>query len=720
MDCSRNKKIEYCVVTSIVILSFFISYGIRTQPLNYGMEIDEFDPYFNYRATQYLVDNGFEAYTNWHDDLSWYPTGRDVFDNSQAMLHITAAVLYQPFSDVMTLKDFVIYFPAIIGSLTVVPIFLLVRRLTDNKVGALASLFYAISITFIVRGTAGWFKSEPLGLFYGVFGIYFFISGMMSIFEGKKLQGIMKLGATGVCLAFGLSSWGGVIFFFLPLLAWLIMVPGMKQKILNISQKYDISTIITSLIVFSGVLIGVSLLFVRSGAVVSNYVGISIFFVIGFLIFEHIMSSRFKWKYIKTLVVFGVSVTVFGYFATSLDVGEMIYGCPDDNRCAIIKLPFDRYAKVLFPFDDNSTELSKSVAEHQKPELSHIFSRTAFLFIFTPIGFVAVVRKHIPILTSSFVVTISVIAMYVGMTYVRLELFMSLGMILMSSLGIIFLFQKFADTHDGVAKSERQLRARKTKGYVIIIMLLVIMLVPTGINWSIMVDRPALILTGASMILDRTTTDWIDALTWLKTNTPEDSKVMAWWDYGYWIQTVGNRTTYMDNGAYLSDRIVDNANLLTDTPKMSLERLQEKDVDYVLVYIAGENRGGYVRLGFGDDVAKMYWILKIGERDTTQYIDRYNQLNEKFYRETMYGSMIPFVPRAQILDSNYVNNPTSSWGKDQINPETGQLYEYGWLKFEQKNTAGAVLVYASPEFQSVPEEGTFHGILIYQVPKKIG
>lgn len=715
MALTKVKKIEYGIVIGIIVASFFISYGIRAQPMKYGMEIDEFDPYFNYRAATYLNDNGLEAYMNWHDELSWYPTGRDVYDTSQVMLHVTAVALYQPFADSMTLKDFVIYFPAVIGSLTVIPIFLLIRRLTDNKIAALATIFFAISVPFIQRGMAGWFKSEPLGLFYGLFGIYFFVSGVMNIFEGSKKIGVIKLVTAGIVLAVGLSAWGGVVFFFLPMLAWLLMVPGMKDKLLG----YHFKTFVIGLLGFSGGLILISSMFARSGAMIGNYVGLSIFLVIGFIVFEHLMNKRFGWRYVKTLAVFVIMIGAFTYVATSTDVGAAVYGCTEQNQCALLNLPFDRYMKVLIPFETDQTNLSRSVAEHQIPDFGHIFSRTVFLFLFTPIGFVAVVRKQVPPLPATFAVTMSIMAMYVGMTYVRLELFMSLGMILMASLGIMYLFKKFADASPG--KSERQIKAKKIRGYIIIMFLLATMMIPTGINWAIMMDRPPLILYGAS-VSPVPTQDWLETLEWIRVNTPEDSKVMAWWDYGYWIQTQANRTTYMDNGAYMTDRIVDNANLLTDEPSRAIERLQEKDVDFVVIYVVGQKVGEYVRLGLGGDMAKMYWILTIGERDINEYRDRFGNLNNHFYRDTLYGTMVPFVQRAEVIDSSQQSsNPFAPWTggdvlPDTVNPETGQYYEYGWLRFEEKPT-GLVLVHASDGLQNPPDEGIFHAVMVYQVPK---
>ena len=70
---------------------------IRGQPADYGFQLNEFDPYFNFRATKFIVENGIQEYFEWHDDMSWYPFGRDVAGTSQIMLHVTAAMLYGVF-----------------------------------------------------------------------------------------------------------------------------------------------------------------------------------------------------------------------------------------------------------------------------------------------------------------------------------------------------------------------------------------------------------------------------------------------------------------------------------------------------------------------------------------------------------------------------------------------------------------------------------------------
>ena len=80
---SRNAR--YLLVIGILVISFSLACILRAQPAIYGFELAEFDPYFNYRATEFIVENGLPAYFEWHDDLSWHPYGRDVSSTSQVM-----------------------------------------------------------------------------------------------------------------------------------------------------------------------------------------------------------------------------------------------------------------------------------------------------------------------------------------------------------------------------------------------------------------------------------------------------------------------------------------------------------------------------------------------------------------------------------------------------------------------------------------------------------
>ena len=45
-------------------------------------------------------------------------------------------------------------------------------------------------------------------------------------------------------------------------------------------------------------------------------------------------------------------------------------------------------------------------------------------------------------------------------------------------------------------------------------------------------------ILGSRIIFD----DFREAYWWLRHNTPENSKIMSWWDYGYQISSMANRT----------------------------------------------------------------------------------------------------------------------------------------------------------------------------------
>jgi len=133
--------VRYLLIIGILALSFSLSFMIRAQPLEYGFELNEFDPFFNYRATQFMVENGLPAYLEWRDDLSWHPYGRDVSTTSQVMLHTTATMLYQIFGMGTSLYDFTIWFPVVIGSLTTIVIFALVRTIGGTTAGLFSWAF---------------------------------------------------------------------------------------------------------------------------------------------------------------------------------------------------------------------------------------------------------------------------------------------------------------------------------------------------------------------------------------------------------------------------------------------------------------------------------------------------------------------------------------------------------------------------------------------------
>lgn len=58
-------------------------------------------------------------------------------------------------------------------------------------------------------------------------------------------------------------------------------------------------------------------------------------------------------------------------------------------------------------------------------------------------------------------------------------------------------------------------------------------------------------LSRSRNILD----DFREAYYWLRQNTDEHARVMSWWDYGYQIAGMANRTTLVDNNTWNNSHI---------------------------------------------------------------------------------------------------------------------------------------------------------------------
>jgi dolichyl-diphosphooligosaccharide---protein glycosyltransferase len=67
--------VKYLALFAICVLAFSIR---LFSVVKYESVIHEFDPYFNYRVTQFLTKEGLYNLWNWFDSRTWYPLGRVV------------------------------------------------------------------------------------------------------------------------------------------------------------------------------------------------------------------------------------------------------------------------------------------------------------------------------------------------------------------------------------------------------------------------------------------------------------------------------------------------------------------------------------------------------------------------------------------------------------------------------------------------------------------
>lgn len=80
--------------------------------------------------------------------------------------------------------------------------------------------------------------------------------------------------------------------------------------------------------------------------------------------------------------------------------------------------------------------------------------------------------------------------------------------------------------------------------------------------------------------------DYREAYWWLRDNTPEDSRIMAWWDYGYQITGISNRTTIADGNTWNHEHIALLGLTLTTSAGEGYE-IARHMADYVLIWGGG-------------------------------------------------------------------------------------------------------------------------------------
>jgi dolichyl-diphosphooligosaccharide--protein glycosyltransferase len=705
-------ELRHLLIIAVLAISFSTAFIMRAYPLKYGFYLNEFDPYFDYRATKYIVDNGLEAYLNWHDTMSWYPEGRNVPASSQSGLHIVAAVLYQIFGMGTSLLDFTIILPVILGSLTTIVIFALVRTIGGNAAGMFSALLFAFSPAIISRGNLGWFKSEPLGLFLGLLSIYLFLSAMK---HSQIKYTILKGVAAGLLLGLANASWGGIQYFSIPISLFFVCIPFFRKDIkipMYVAIVFTISALISA-----GAFPRPGISFVL-GLPGIALIGGTIFIIIANIL-KRITNPRKQVRNMLFLLIVFVGVAAAAiasgtYYSSSF-----------------------RYLNAINPFLSAVNPLTESVAEHFTPTLVDYFTQYSILLMFAGLGALMALRRRDDM--SIFALIIGLTGLYVSAAFARLLVFSSIGIIILAGLGLYEVTRSILEYKETYTTERSSISAKGSKAkrkfenikvkhqhksiilrlaYIAVItsLLVVPMIYPPNSNWLSLADIPPSIANGGTGYRV-TTTDWFDALNWISKSTPKDSVIASWWDYGYWITALGNRTSLADNATINQTRIKTLAKMFIDQEEGGIKIAQDLKADYILVYFVaqrfpGVNATSMYTLGSGGDESKKQWFMRIGGFDERNYLEQDGVTpTPRFWNTTLLGQLIPFTP---IAYASFQNGMLANIQQDYA-PGTLGLYSKD-IKFPTNATKNQPLslVYSSESFRS-NNPGLVFAVLVYKV-----
>ncbi len=685
---------EKILVAAVLVLAFSSAIMMRAYPAKYGYFLNEFDPYFDYRATSYIVNHfhekglsGLSDYFGWVDKMAWYPEGRRVAQTSQVGLHFFGALLYLFVHDVLlidtSLYDFLVILPVVIGGLSTLVVFLLVRKMFGEVAGMLSALIFAYSPPLIFRGNLGWFKSEPFGLFFGLLGSYF----ILRAYESKGIRSLLMAAISGFLFGYANTCWGGSWLFSAVLAGLFILSPfiGVELK-----KNLPIAAVGVAFTLLASVMLprpGPDFILTPAGLL-----------LLAGLVFN--------------LIAFGLSRVVKRYALEISLIVTIVIGLASILTIGVGRVD-PRYLVVVFPYIRTSNPLVESVAEHFVPTGADYFLSYGILLYLSALGvYVAFKKRSVGTL---FALILSIAGIYISASFSRLMVYSSLGFGILGAIGFEELVKRImAGT---VISKKVKVKLEGGTKFICSVALLGLFLVPSvypqNMSWIASADSPPSIVNGAipyKVVLN----DWREASMWLRENTPEDAVIAAWWDYGYWITVLGNRTSLADNATLNQTRIAQIAKAFMSEEDEGVKILKELHADYVLIFVAGQmvrtRYGTLYLLNGGGDEMKKQWFIRIAGFNESKYLYQ-DMITPKPYllEKTLFGKMLPFKLYGYI-------DRQGMFRGSEYKPGYMAVYSYQ-LKYPTDSEGPLRLVFMSSSLKTKPSYGSkiFAAVIIYKL-----
>lgn len=662
------------------------AYHIRLHAvINYGRVIHEFDPWFNYRAAEYLAAHGSEKFFKWFDHTVWYPLGRPVGTTIYPGMQFASVWIWralQHFGIDMSLNDVCVFTPAWFGVVATVFLGLLTYETTRSVDSAVAaSLIMAIIPAHIMRSVAGGYDNECVAISAMCATFYFWCRSLRDSWSWPV--GVI----TGVAYFCMVAAWGGYIYVLNMIGVHAAFLIVMDRYSSTLHRAYSLFYVIGTALAIQIPVVGLTP--IRS---LEQMAPMAVFWWLQMLEFCHVVrrlrdmdDSKFK---LFQRQVFGACGAVGVVIAAFLF--QLGYFGPISAR---VRGLFVQHTRTGNPLVD-------SVAEHQATSPRAYWQYLHYMCYLAPIGFGLSLAK--PSDSKWFLIIYSAVTYYFSAKMNRLVLLMgpccsALGGVAVSSmvrwaLGQVYeLWEALEDLADpsgsggrkeegdksktkakakgkaeasGKAKDAKSAK-KKNKGEfagLIADMLepfheaynevptarrvgaifVLIGLLYFSADFYIYCNRTGAAMSqpsimfksrvgGKEVMID----DYREAYWWLRDNTPEDSRVMAWWDYGYQINGVGNRTTIADGNTWNHEHIATLGRCLTN-PEKKAHNIIRHLADYVLLWTGGG----------GDDLAKSPHMARIAN--------------------SVYSDVCPDDPTCSSFAVDQKGNPTKMMGESLL------------------------------------------------------
>jgi len=633
----KNSKFQIVVVLLLFMVLLYLTSAVRLS--NMPLLVDQtngesipvaLDPFYFMRiAETYVENNGvMPAYdakrynpkyeTGWHNELHPYIIANLFFFLSKFNPDLTIQYLY-------------VISPVIFYILGLIFFFIVSYQLTKDKWQALlASAILSVVPAYLYRTMAGFADHESVGMAIFFFTLMVYLYSISNF--GRKKDPLWKAGLLGIITGLStlatISLWGGIsrfIVIMFPISLFLIWIFNTRKRNLHFIYSY---LIFYFLWLFTSIM--ASPLFKHNFAFVYNFfIGSEGLISIGVLAFAIIDSiiiiTNPKWIQTKYSLLYSMGLSgIFGV------IGLLFLG----------RNPFtfliDVFNKLLVPIGYG--RFGSTVAENQSPFLAQWISQSGdiifWLFFFGTLLFGYQVISRIKDLKNRLILLGLYILMVVGIIFSKYAensilngdsfvsiLFYFVPLIVFwiyffivyfkedfkwSKVDSFFFAWMFFTLISGRAAARmffaitpfvafsasyfimgcfREWQKSKDKTLKIAFaMLFIISLVFSfvAISQSYSAIAQTARMTGPSAHYQ-----WQNAMAWTRANTPEGSVFVHWWDYGYWVESLGERKTVADGGHFQGsedgNHKIGRYVLTTPNPETALSYFKSMKTNYLLI-----------------------------------------------------------------------------------------------------------------------------------------
>jgi len=697
LDIISNKKYQWIATAIIFLIVLFMSSSIRLS--NWDLLTDQttgekiplaLDPFYFLRVSETIVENNgmlpgvdiMRSSTSWHTEI---------------MPRVVVGMynLGSVFNPDLTLREVNVFSPVAFYFIGLIIFFFLVYVLTKSKVASLISSgLLAFSPMYLYRTMAGFSDHESIGM-VAVFACLLIYTFALKNFEKDWKKTILYGLGVGFFTAFVLATWGGAITLVLMvvpfsfLLYWLLKNED-RVKAIVFYLVWILSSILFPLIFNS------SLVKNMIGKFSSTY-GLITFAVLGFIIIDYIFELLIEIKKIKIkkenkiLYVLGSSV-VLGSIALTF-LGKNIFG--------VLK---EVWHAILFPF--GTGRLGLTVAENAQPYLMDWINQNGsiifWLFVFgifllgIELGKIIRSKKHSILFSLSWMLMIScmLFSRISSSSIFNGENILSQGIYLLG-VGIFMVYFIWLNMYE-------KFDCKKINSSIILLVALMFIVVLNGrsavrtfflitpfvllsvgyfvmkifeyaqrskeeilriVLWGLFLFALGGVLFSMNTYRENITNQakytgpsanahWQEAMSWVRENTDEASIFAHWWDYGYWVQTLGERATIADgghfHGFYSGNERIGRYILTTDKPATAYSLMKAHNVSHLLIDPTDLGKySAYSKIGSDDDWDR-FSMIPVGVsneknvQETADGITRVYQFNSIVDEDIYYDNI--FLP----------------------------------------------------------------------------